>query len=214
MENNQNPSPDFCLAFRKASLSTFIHYLNEISSNPNLLNRYWIVGGISCALDKSQLELLTVIIEDEKNDLEHFERVMIIENMLTTSTVGLQVGFEYLERNLHKISHYVVAFKQAINTQEYSDKLDVLLDAALAENFISLEDVREIRDAVKLNLQWQDKHFEAVREWMEDLDDKMNETTERPTTVTVPTTTPDSATGMIGSMVLILVLATFVRLFG
>jgi len=212
MENNQNPSPDFCLAFRKASLPTFIHYLNEISSNPTLPNRYWIVGGISCTLDKSQLKLLTVIIEDEKNDLENFERVMIIENMLTSSTVGLEVGFDYLERNLHKISHYVVAFKEAINTQENFEKLDDLLDAALAENFISVENIQEIREAVKLNLQWQDKHFEAVREWMEDLDDKMNETTEKPTTVP-PTTTPDSATGVIGSFVLVSFLVIFVRFF-
>ena len=191
MENNQNPSPDFCTAFRTASLPTFVHFLNEIISDTNVPNRYWIVGGISCTMDKSQLQLLTVIIEDEKNELENFERVMIIENMLTTSLVGLEVGFEYLERNLPTISSYVVALKQAINTQEYSDKVDALLDAALAENFISAENAQEIRDAIKLNLEWQDKHFEAVREWMEDLDGKMNETTENPidaTTTNLPTT--------------------------
>ncbi|CAG9806716.1 unnamed protein product [Chironomus riparius] len=212
MQNNQNPTPNFCLAFRTATLTTYIHYLNEITSNPDLYNRYSIVNGIACSLDKSHLQLLTVIIEDEKNDLENFERVMMIEYMLTSSIVGLEVGFDYLERNLNKISNFVVAIKEAINTQEYSEKLDALLDAALDESFISTEDAEEIRDAIKLNLEWQDKHFEAVREWIEDLDDKINETTEKPTT-TIPSTTPDSATGMIASIVLILVSGTLIRFF-
>lgn len=218
MENDNNPVPEFCTAFRYADFQTFHHFLYELISNPSLKNRFWIVGGISCSLSVAHLSLLAYIVEYERNSFSEYERILIIENMLLRSAAGLEVGFKYLERNIEEISNYTTGLKQAINTINYSDKLNILLDDAIEGGFLTLEYAQNIRNAVDLNLVWQIKHQEAVREWLEDLDDKL--VTEGPTTDTtnclvdettteIPATTTDRAGSFFGSLFLMLCVLVF-----
>jgi len=207
-ENAQeNPIPDFCSGFRKANPTIYVYYLNEIAGNLQLPLRSRIVSSIGCALDENLLRLTALIVEDSKNVITSTERTTIINNMLISSTVGFKVAFEYLERNVDQISLLRTNLGNYINTVEYSEKIDKILVEALAENYITAIDAEALRNSIKSNLEWQDKHFNGVSVWFGNPGITTSTSTEP-----LATTTPGSANGIALSSILFAV-CTLVKIF-
>ncbi|XP_070493424.1 aminopeptidase N-like [Chironomus tepperi] len=162
---NVNPAPDFCTAFRLAEQDIYDHYLNELITNSSLKNRNLIAQAIHCTLNKDYLGVLITAIEDDKNILTEYERGNITNRMLTSSPISFNVAFDYIKRNVEKIILFKSQIIAAINTQEKFDELKLLLSEALNDKIMTQAQVDEIKDAIDVNLKWQEKHLGDIRDF-------------------------------------------------
>lgn len=208
MQNNTVEVPDFCVAFRRVSMPTYLHFLNLVLTDPSNPHRFSILIGLPCSLDKSQLELLTVVVENTSNEFQNYERELIIQNMMQYSSIGLEVGLGYLTRNLEKISNLMYTLRLVINTEKHADKLSIILDDAVSGGYIHIEQARYVHEGVQENLKWQNKHYESAREWFENAGEKM-------TTTSMPTTTLSSkGTGIVRSFLVWMMGLVLIGIFG
>lgn len=200
---DENPAPDFCSAFRVADQEIYSHYVNELTSNSSLKNRNLIARTIHCSNNKDLLGVLTYVVEDDTNILTDAERITIINNFLTDE-YGFDAALEYIERNLDKINSFRSQLGSVINAENFYSKLNPLIDQAISEGFLTTENATTLRTTVENNLKWHDKHIESIKSFFMRLDtttsSKTTEiTTETITTTTPTTTTPNGISGLIGS---------------
>ncbi|XP_070502297.1 aminopeptidase N-like isoform X2 [Chironomus tepperi] len=203
----ENPVPDFCSGFRNANSTIYGYYLNEIAGNLQLPLRSRIVSSIGCSLDENLLRITALMVEDSKNVITTTERTTIINNMLISSTIGFKVAFEYLERNVHQISSFRTTLGSHINTADYSEKINDMLVEARARNV----NAAALKNSIKSNLEWQEKHSDGLNEWFINF---TATTTTAPSTSpsTEPSTTPDSANGVVLSS-LVFAVCILVKIF-
>jgi hypothetical protein len=206
-DENEHPAPDFCSAFRLADEEIYSHYVNELTSNSSLKNRNLIARTIHCSNNKDFLGVLTLVVEDTTNILTPAERVAIINNLLSND-YGFDVAIDYLDRNLDKIDSFRTQLGNVINSQISYDKLNVLIDQAISEGFLTSENATALRAKIESNLAWQNKHIESIKSFFLRLDTTTTSTTpstttEPITTTTQSATTPNGVSGLIGSLSII-----------
>ncbi|KAG5668985.1 hypothetical protein PVAND_016888 [Polypedilum vanderplanki] len=201
--STENPIPDFCSGFRHANSTIYAYYLEQLADNSALINRNRIVSNIGCSLNKNLLGLVVELVEDSANVLTSSERLTIIRNMLTTSTVGFEVAFAYIGRNIESISSYLTQLSTTVNTNSTADQLTKILNDAVAEGFLTEANSLNLKNSINANLAWQKKHYDSVVNWFKNIDettlapttttDNFTETADDSTTTPVATTTNSGA---------------------
>lgn len=207
-DENGNPAPDFCSALRLADQEIYDHYLNELVSNSTLKNRNLIARTIHCSNNRALLGVLTLVVEEETNILTPAERVTIINNLLANE-FGFEAAIEYLERNYEKINSFRVQLGNLINDLNTYQRLNVSIEKAVSEEFLTIANAAALRTSIENNLRWQNKHLQSVKLFFSQLDTTTSSTTSSSTeipitTTTTSTTTPSGVSGLIISLTLVI----------
>lgn len=199
---DENPAPDFCSAFRLAEQEIYAHYVNELVTNSSLKNRNLIARAVHCSNDRDLLGVLTLVVEDGTNILMPAERVTIINNLLTNE-IGFDLALDYVERNLDKIDSFRAQLGNVINNQNVYARLNVSIQQAVTEEFLTPENAATLRARIESNFEWQERHLQSVKEYFYGPDPTTSESSSTTSTTILPTTTPNGVSGLIVSFTLI-----------
>lgn len=160
-------SVHFCAVFNNIPTPAFMHFLKIIEDDLSFPDRVGLITGLTCSVERDQLQLLMAAFENENNVISDEEKVIAISKMLYASNLGQTEAIGYLSRYPAMISDEEVQYvlKNAINSRKYEEIVKKILKTAFYAHHLTIDEVLEIQSAISTRTLWHEFNYNAAVEW-------------------------------------------------